>query len=157
MCPFPCDITHACEIFILMQDSYGAREPGPSSGADQIEGCRTTGYCTGEYQVSDCMFSPDPLSMVPLPEYLQHIYCTIPSICLWRILHTGILNSELHSLLSCRAAGALMGEGISNFITDWDKVSATVSLCTHVCEVYDHQYSLRVCMTVNMILRVIIR
>ena len=27
-----------------------------------------------------------------------------------------------------RAAGALIGEGVSNFVTDWDKVSATVSV-----------------------------
>ena len=26
-----------------------------------------------------------------------------------------------------RAAGSLIGEGITNFITDWDKISATVS------------------------------
>ena len=26
-----------------------------------------------------------------------------------------------------RAAGSLIGQGVSNFITDWDKVSATVS------------------------------
>ena len=27
----------------------------------------------------------------------------------------------------CRAAGKLIGEGVSNFVTDWDKVAATVS------------------------------
>ena len=34
-------------------------------------------------------------------------------------------------LLRCvtmyRAAGKLIGQGVSNFITDWDKVAATVS------------------------------
>ena len=33
-----------------------------------------------------------------------------------------------------RAAGSLIGEGITNFITDWDKISATVSgVCVCVC------------------------
>ena len=32
-----------------------------------------------------------------------------------------------------RAAGSLIGEGIPNFITDWDKISATVSaVCVSV-------------------------
>ena len=38
-----------------------------------------------------------------------------------------------------RAAGSLIGQGISNFVTDWDKISATVSYkyiaaidCIHV-------------------------
>ena len=35
------------------------------------------------------------------------------------------------NFFSCRAVGTLIGEGVSNFITDWDKVSATVSECSH--------------------------
>ncbi|CAI8021972.1 ATPase family AAA domain-containing protein 3-A [Geodia barretti] len=34
-------------------------------------------------------------------------------------------------LESIRAAGSLIGQGVSNFITDWDKVSATVSHHLH--------------------------
>ena len=34
-----------------------------------------------------------------------------------------------------RAAGSLIGEGTTNFITDWDKISATVS-CVCVCVLY---------------------
>lgn len=35
------------------------------------------------------------------------------------------------SLLTHRAAGSIIGAGVTNFITDWDKVSATVSQLVH--------------------------
>jgi hypothetical protein len=68
---------------VLVQDSYGARQPGPCSGADQIEGCRTTSYCTGEHQVSNCiiiiiMVSLDLSGPPPsLPKYLT---------CPWHVI-----------------------------------------------------------------------
>lgn len=49
---------------------------------------------------------------------------------LYILLH---LRSLLASVCVCitRAAGSLIGDGVSNFITDWDKISATVSWYRH--------------------------
>ena len=43
-------------------------------------------------------------------------------------LHWDIrVRQVLLCYLPLRAVGTLIGEGVSNFVTDWDKVSATVS------------------------------
>ena len=44
-----------------------------------------------------------------------------------------ILYADNHVCFVLRAGGALIGQGINNFMTDWDKISATVSYaCTYV-------------------------
>lgn len=52
---------------------------------------------------------------------------------------SGILDlraKTFFTLSSCcyyRLAGGVIGTGFSNFITDWDKVSATVSITSLIC------------------------
>ena len=46
----------------------------------------------------------------------------------------GANQADVPNVFLPRAAGSLIGEGITNFITDWDKISATVSsVCVCVC------------------------
>lgn len=39
----------------------------------------------------------------------------------------GLVPSWSHPCFPCRTAGTLFGEGFRAFVTDWDKVTATVS------------------------------
>ena len=49
------------------------------------------------------------------------LLCESYAIIVCRCVVSALLCSPV------RAAGTLLGEGIANFVTDWDKVSATVS------------------------------
>ena len=58
--------------------------------------------------------------------------------------------------LTCRAAGVLIGEGVSNFVTDWDKVSATVSACMKDRSILYNQWlsTLRQCLATSVLVHI---